>query len=511
MGPSVPPSPQTVLASALQTVERLENQLRQARQLATAGLLAEGIAHDFNNLLTIINGYNDLLLRSFRLPEDVRKYVAINRQAGGRAARLVRGLLASSGKMRLEPVALDLNASVRELASLANSFLPAHVEFSTELAADLETVRADPGGIQQILLNLLVNARDAMPEGGKLEIRTANLALGAEGNYVLLTFSDTGSGMDEETKQRLFEPFYTTKGDGSTGLGLHMVQQIVRESGGLVSVTSGKDTGTTVRIYLPAAAERPIEEAPPQSPRGGTEAILVVEDNCDLRHLLCTMLENLGYGVLEAESAAEAVELSRGLVGDIDLLVADAVLPDSTGSALARQLREDRPELPVLHISGYAEESRSEAPGPEADFLSKPFTMEIFGQKVRSILDRRKQWRVLFVDDDAEVVMFASRVLRDAGFEVLVGANGSIALSTVQSEALDVVITDLVMPEREGLETIMRLRKSHPSLPIIAISGAFGGHFLKGATTLGASAILAKPFSGDELLEAVRTVLGIGV
>jgi DNA-binding response OmpR family regulator len=233
-----------------------------------------------------------------------------------------------------------------------------------------------------------------------------------------------------------------------------------------------------------------------------------VEDSPDLRSLLRKSLEGMGYAVLDAGTAAEALELSRGLMGSIELLVTDSVLPDSTGSELARRLRETRTGLAVLHISGYAEEEIGlDAAAPDREFLPKPFTLDGLAGRVRTVLDRDRRQRILFVDDDIEIVMFASRVLRDAGYEVLVGGNGNVALSTARTEPLDLLITDLVMPEREGLETIMRLRKSHPALPVIAISGAYGGHFLKGAATLGAAAVLPKPFSGDELLEAVRTAL----
>jgi signal transduction histidine kinase/DNA-binding response OmpR family regulator len=515
-------SPEARLAEALITIERLEKELRHAQKVEALGLLAGGIAHDFNNLLTVLNGYNDLLLTAFELPEEVRKCLSINRQTGQRAVRLVRGLLAFSRKMPLEAGVVDVNEVVKELATLAHSLLPANIQFTTALGPHLQGVWVDPGGLQQVLLNLLMNARDAMPDGGNLEIRTESLCLDGSsstalpylppGNYVLLTVSDTGSGMDEETRRRLFEPFYTTKNAGAgTGLGMHMVQHIVKQSGGFLSIESSVGAGTTIRVYLSTAGSQAPLEKPVvyQAPRTGTETILLVEDDAELRSLLCRVLEDLGYFVLEAGTAAEALELSRGLAGDVELLVADVMLPDSTGSELADRLRQERPGIGVLHLSGYAEEDAGlGARRPHAEFLSKPFTLDSFAESIRTLLDRTRRRRILFVDDDAEVVMFASRVLREAGYEVLVGGNGNVALSTAQTEPLDLLVTDLVMPEREGLETIMRLRKSHPALPVIAISGAFGGHFLKGASALGAGATLPKPFSGDELLEAVRAAIG---
>jgi len=515
--PSHPP-----LAAARETATRLEPELRDAQQMQAVGLLAGGIAHDFNNLLTVMNGYSALLLTAHELPEEARELIAIIRDTGDRAAALVRGLLAFSRRMPQEPRIVDLNESAGEVGALVRRLLPANIEFTTILETRLKMVLADPGCIQQALLNLVFNSRDAMPEGGKIEIRTANLTLDVSspeshpslpaGNYVLLTVSDTGAGMDNEAKQHLFEPFYTRKPlSAGTGIGLSMVQRTVTQSGGFLSVESEKGNGTAVRIYLPQSTQDKTPDVPglKRTPPGGHEAILIVEDSPDVRRLLRTMLQSLGYSVLEAASAAQAAALSSGHAGVIDLLVADVVLGDSTGVELARRLRESRPGLPVLHISGYAQdgavlESMHES---GAEFLAKPFTLAALAERIRRILDRQKRHRVLFVDDDAAVTLFASRVLREAGFEVLVAGDGSLALSMIEAEHPDLVITDLVMPGREGLETIMMLRKSHPSLPVIATSGAFDGHFLKPAAMLGARARLPKPFSQEALLEAVRAVL----
>jgi len=490
--------------------------------MESVGLLAAGIAHDFNNLLTVINGYNDMLLTSCELPEKAQQCLAIVRGAGERAAAMARGLLAFSRPTPLEPRIIDLNELVRETVAWTRRLFPANVRLAPVLAPQLNPVLADPGGIEQALLNLMLNSRDAMSEGGEVVIETANLEIDRAssashpdaplGAYILLTVRDSGAGMDAETRQRIFEPFYTTKDPGAgTGLGLSMVEHIVKQSGGFLSVQSDRGKGATVRIYLPAAEAGQTAETtePKRAPRGGHETLLIVEDNSELRRLLGVTLERLGYTVLDAASAGEALELADGREDGIDLLVADVMLPDLNGIQLASRLRKSHPGMPVLHLSGYSEEDVfAGVPEPGREFLSKPFTLAAFSERVRSILDRRKRRRVLVVDDDAEVVMFASRVLRQAGFEVLVGGNGNVALSTAEAEPLDLVITDLVMPEREGLETIMRLRKSHPELPVIAISGAFGGHFLKSAAALGARVALPKPFSGEELLAAVRRALG---
>jgi two-component system cell cycle sensor histidine kinase/response regulator CckA len=423
------------------------------------------------------------------------------------------------------PGPVDVNASVSELVDLARHLLPANVELSANLAPGLMPALADRCGILQVLLNLVVNSRDAMPDGGRVEIQTENFETDSpsfdphpflpRGNYILLSVTDNGAGMDESTRQRIFEPFYTTKAPGSgTGLGLPMVQHIVKQNGGFLSIQSAKGLGTTVRIYLPAAkAIKPEIQmqstASENTPTGRGETILVVEDNRDLRKLMRDILEQLGYSVLDAASATEAVELSSNLTGGLDLLICDVLLPDAAGRDLAESLLESRPGLPVLYISGHpALVSRDDAFYPGGEFLAKPFNKGELGESVRSMLDRQRRKRVLFVDDDEQVVMFASEVLREAGYDVLVGEDGNVALSLVEKEQLDLVITDLVMREREGLETMMKLRESHPELPVVAISGAFGGHFLRSASLLGARATLAKPFSGEDLVNVVRMVLG---
>ena len=510
-----------LLEAALETAAKLEEQVRQTQWMEAVSLLSAGIAHDFNNLLTVINGYNDLLLNSRELPEKSRHCLSIMRGAGERAAGLARSLMAFSRRLPIEPRMVDLNESVGELVTLTRHLLPANVELSVVAAPCLGAVLADPGGLLQVLLNLVMNSRDAMPEGGKVRIQTANFELDAAssalhpfvppGNYILLTVSDTGIGMDDETRKRIFEPFYTTKAPGAgTGLGLPMVRHIVKQSGGFLSVQSAKGKGTTVRIYLPlAGGEKAVVAASQTALCGGMESTLIVTGDLELRSLLRDLLEGLGYAVLDAASAGEAMQLSQGLNDRLDLLVADATLPDSSGADLARRMRESRPDLSVLHLSACPEhKALGGARDSGAEFISKPFTMAAFGERVRFLLDRRKRRRVLFVDDDGAVVKFASRVLRDAGFEVLVGGDGNAALVTVGTVPLDLVITDLAMQDCEGLETIMRLRKSHPELPVIAISGAFGGDFLRTAEILGARATLPKPFSGDELLTTVRGVLG---
>jgi hypothetical protein len=431
--------------------------------------------------------------------------------------------MAASRAASLEPTLIDIDETVNELVALSENLLPDNVQLRTAAAPNLPLVRADGSSILQVLLNLLMNSRDAMPAGGRIEIETARFRQEENsgqpflppGNYVVLAVRDNGTGMDEPTRQRIFEPFYTTKAAGSGfGLGLPMVQHIVKQSGGYLFVDSAKGKGTSVRIYLPAAETgTPAVDANTAASKGprasGGETILMVEDDPDLAFLMRDILTGLGYMALDARSAGEAAELSDGLADPIDLLLTDVSLPGSSGRELADFLRKSRPGLPVLYISGYPIfADPSDAPQPDAGFLAKPFSPAELADSVRTVLDGQKRKRILLVDDEPGVLTFAGVVLREAGYDVVTGDDGNVALSLVRSHPFDLMIIDLVMPEREGLDTMMRLRDSHPALPIVAISGAFGGRFLHSAAMLGARATLGKPFSGEDLLDVVRTVLG---
>ncbi|HYW41640.1 MAG TPA: response regulator [Bryobacteraceae bacterium] len=503
----------------------LEQQLREAQKIAAVGLLAGGIAHDFNNLLTVINGYGEMLLSGSQLSGQAREFLGTMRDAGDRAAALVGRLLSFSRHQAAEPKVLNVNDIVAELSRLMQRLLPQNIRLTTELEPMLGMVLADAGSIQQALMNLVVNASDAMPQGGRLRIETTNVKLGTSlserqlkmppGSYILLTITDTGVGMDDATQEHMFEPFYTTKPAGAgTGLGLATVYGIVRQSGGWISVYSEKGRGTSIKIYLPCVdGEREQVKVPQRAvPAGGPETILVVEDSVEVRQFACAALRNLGYTVLEASGGDEAVGVFQESADRIDLLVTDVVLPDSTGQDVARQLSATRPGLAVLYVSGYPRNFTiaEGALEPGIEFLQKPFTGDALGLRVREVLRKRKCQRILIVDDDPEVARFASRVLSDAGFESLVAGSGKDALSIVSRQSVDLLITDLFLPEQKGLETILALRMSSPSLPIIAVSGVLSGEYLKTALALGAQAAITKPFSVARLLETVERVLRMG-
>lgn len=396
-----------LLCLAQDLTERLllEEQLRQAQKMEAFGQLAGGVAHDFNNLLTIINGYSDIVLEALPPGDSNRELLVEVHKAGQRSAGLTRQLLAFSRQQVLALRVLDLNTVVGDTASMLRRVIGEDVKLSTATASGLWPVKADPGQIEQILLNLAVNARDAMPTGGKLTIETSNIELdefytashpeARAGSHVLLAVSDTGCGMSAAVRSKIFEPFFTTKEPGKgTGLGLATVYGIVKQSGGHVNVYSEVGVGTSFKIYLPRA-EQAGEEAKadsvlPTLPRG-TETVLVVEDDDAVRTLSRHILELAGYMVLEAASGDEALRVATGHTRRIDLLVTDVVMPGLGGRATAEQLAELHPGLQVLFVSGYTDDAvvRHGVLHDKVNFLQKPFTPALLASKVREILDQR--------------------------------------------------------------------------------------------------------------------------
>lgn len=381
--------------------KRLEQQLWQAQKMEAVGRLASGVAHDFNNLLTIISGYSELLLEHPSTVEPLQGYVNEIRNASGRASSLTRQLLAFSRQQVLAPRVLDLNAIVSNVGKMLKRLIGEDVDLVTILAESLWPVKADPGQIEQVLLNLAVNARDAMPNGGKLTIQTANVEmekgysqrhlLVLPGPYVLLTFSDTGCGMDAQTQARVFEPFFTTKEKGKgTGLGLAMVYGIVKQSGGYIWVYSEVGKGTTFKIYLPRSVE--VVESEPRRDgvmaQQGTETLLLVEDEDAVRLLVRSVLEEKGYRVLEARGGEEALKLSEQCGGPIELLVTDVVMPQMSGPELAGRLAKSRPQIKVLYISGYTDSAvlNQGVLDSGAALLQKPFSPQALARKVREVL-----------------------------------------------------------------------------------------------------------------------------
>jgi PAS domain S-box-containing protein len=392
-----------VAASDLSARHDLEEQFRHAQKMEALGLIASGVAHDFNNLLTAIRGYADLALRELAADHPARDDLRQIAQASQRAAALTGQLLAFARRQTPDPALLDLNAVLADLLRLIERVIGEDVELVVTRAADLWPVRGDRIHVEQVLLNLVVNARDALPRGGKVAIGTANATLDAPlerfglradpGDYVALTVRDNGLGMDPETRARLFEPFYTTKPHGrGTGLGLATVYGIVRQAGGAIEVKSEPNAGSCFTIYLPRAADarRPRASSGASSAlRGGHETVLLVEDDEQVRPIAERVLRRLGYAVLSARGAEEAVRLSRDHAGPIDLVLTDVALPRSSGVELAGRLASQRPNVQILYMSGYADAAapRHEPLPRGSRFLAKPFTPEKLARSIRDALD----------------------------------------------------------------------------------------------------------------------------
>jgi len=401
------PSVGAIVVNARDITDRrkLEGQLRMSQKMEAVGQLAGGVAHDFNNLLTAILGYCNLMLDDMKPDDPLRADLDEIRAAGERAAALTRQLLAFSRRQMLQPQIVHLNAVVQQLEKLLRRLISEDVELSTSLAPDLMTVRVDPASIEQILVNLAVNARDAMPLGGRLTIETANVELDETyavthvtmlpGRYVMLAVGDTGEGMDEATRARVFEPFFTTKEQGKgSGLGLATVYGMVKQSGGYVWVYSEPGHGTMFKMYFPPAEQRAAASAAEHPGRRtsdgkqGWETVLLVEDEAAVRALAREVLRRHGYVVLEARHGVDALRVAERHNDEIHLMITDVVMPHMSGRDLAERLSRVRPKMKVLFMSGYTDHAlmhRELTPG--GAFLQKPFTPEGFARKVRSVLD----------------------------------------------------------------------------------------------------------------------------
>ncbi len=378
--------------------KQLEAQLLQAQKMEAVGMLASGVAHDFNNLLTIITGYSELMKASLPLEDRNRNAAEQILKAGERAAALTRQLLAFSRRDTTQAKVIDLNLLVGGLAIMLRRLIGEDIDLRLDLGKDVGQVTANPGQIEQVVMNLAVNARDAMPKGGTLTLQTANVALdenyGAThtparaGHYVMLAVKDTGTGMDAHTRSRLFEPFFTTKGHGrGTGLGLSIVFGIVRQSGGNVEVASEPGQGTSVKIYLPRVEQEaaPEIERPKAAAERGSETILLVEDEGMVRMLVRETLEHEGYKILEAAGPEQARRICRQYDRPIQLMITDVVMPKESGCALAARLAVTRPDMKVLYMSGYSDTGLI---SDGAKFLQKPFTPLALAHAVREILQQ---------------------------------------------------------------------------------------------------------------------------
>ena len=384
-------------------LKHLEDQFRQSQKMEGIGRLAGGVAHDFNNLLTVITGHAELAMTTLDTRDPLRDDLKEIQKAGERAAELTRQLLAFSRKQTLQPKVLSLNTIITNLDKMLQRVIGEDIDLKTISGKDLWNVEADPGQIEQIIINLAVNARDAMPEGGKLTIETQNIELDKEyarthsdvtpGPHVVLAISDTGCGMTDEVKTQVFEPFFTTKGEGKgTGLGLSTVYGIVKQSGGNIWLYSELEEGTTFKVYLPMVADEAEEFVREvgaiELPRG-SETVLVVEDEEGTRKLVCRILKQQGYHIIEAQNGGEALMICKELEKPVDLVLTDVIMPNMGGTVLVKNLHEILPDVKVLYMSGYTTDAVAHAGVLDSGtpYLQKPFRPIDLAWKVRRVLD----------------------------------------------------------------------------------------------------------------------------
>ena len=380
----------------------MERQIRLSQRMEAIGELAGGVAHDFNNLLAVILGSADVAIDELPPEHSVTKKIETIRKAGSSAADLTRQLLAFSRQQLLQPRILDLKEVVDRALQLLRRLIGENIEIAISLEPLLGCVKADPGQLEQILLNLAVNARDAMPRGGKLTIGASNVELDNSyrddhlvvipGRYVMLAVEDTGCGMNRETQSRIFDPFFTTKEVGKgTGLGLATVYGIVKQSGGYIWVYSELDKGTVFKIYLPLVEQsaQPVEKKQPETSLRGSETILLAEDTDSLREMAKEYLESVGYTVIESASGRDALQKANEFDGAIHLLLTDVVMPEMSGSALAAELVSIRPGIRIIFTSGYTDDAiaRQGILDPAAAFVQKPYRPKALARKIREVLD----------------------------------------------------------------------------------------------------------------------------
>ncbi|MGA8300431.1 MAG: ATP-binding protein, partial [Terriglobales bacterium] len=395
-----------LIAEDITERRQLEEQFRQAQKMEAVGRLAGGVAHDFNNLLMVINGYTEVLLDQLDVSSDMHSKVQAIQQAADRAATLTRQLLAFSRKQVLELKVIDVNSVIADMERLLRPLIGENIELVTRLSSDAGRTRADAGQLEQVIMNLVVNAKDSMPEGGRISIRSMNIAVRQNvgehrfiqpGRYAVIAVADTGHGMDRETQSRIFEPFFTTKEKGKgTGLGLSTVYGIVKQSNGYVFAESQIGSGTTFYVYLPRVEDAATELGPvptQDNEKGGCETVLLVEDEDSVRELVRVTLSSRGYKVLEAEHGEAGLRVAEETNGTIDILVTDVVMPGIGGRELAKRIQSKRPNIKVLYLSGYTEDAISTqgALTPGTAFLQKPFTLQNLAKKVREVLRSQPQ------------------------------------------------------------------------------------------------------------------------
>lgn len=520
------------VARAVAEREEMEEVLRQAQKMEAVGQLTGGVAHDFNNLLTIINGNMDMALRTIDAEGGsprLKRAIGNAQKGAERAAALTQRLLAFSRRQPLEPKALDADRLIADMSEMLKRMLGETIQLETVKAPGLWRIEADPNQLESALLNLAVNARDAMPEGGKLTLETANARLDdaysaghaevAPGDYVAISVSDTGMGMSRDTLARVFEPFFTTKDVGKgTGLGLSMVYGFVKQSGGHVKIYSEEGEGSTVKIYLPrlvGAADEEQEDGGSSGPdtAGENETILVAEDDDDVRAYTVEILRELGYRVLEAHDGPAALRLIEREDVRIDLLFTDVVMPAMSGKDLSDAARLIRPHLRILYTSGYTRNAivHGGRLDPGVQIIAKPFTFEGLSAKVRDVLDNGRSGRLLLVKDDPSVRMLTAEALVAAGYSVDQSETSGEALGRARASRghYTAVVLDLDLSNGRGIGLVHELRALHANLPLLLLTEAEEAAARDLSANDACMQVLAKPYQMSALLAALDA-LGAG-
>ncbi len=516
-------------------LRRTEEQLLQAQKMEAIGQLAGGVAHDFNNLLTVIISYASFVSSELGPQSPLQPDVDEILRAGERAVALTRQLLTFSRQQILQVKPVRVNALLQGLEKMLRRLIGESISLSLSCEGAVGAVLADPGQLEQVVMNLVVNARDAMPQGGRLTIESDEVDLDAAyaaehhgvnpGRYVRITVSDTGHGMDSTTLSHIYEPFFATKEKGrGTGLGLAIVYGVVSQSGGHISVESTPGQGTTFRLHFPAHSGEAREESTGVVPRAsrfkGTETVLVVEDDDPLRALIRSVLRRNGYQVLDAPNAGEALLLCEQETREIHLLLTDVVLPRVGGRELAERLTRSRPAMKTLFMSGYATDAGapSSSSGP---FLAKPLTPETLLRGVRATLDGddltptpaapplETEAHILHVDDEEALVMLTGRVLRGMGYRVTGFTSPVKALEAFLAapQEFSALVTDISMPKMSGFDLVRQIRQVRPDIPVVLTSGYFTPRDLLSAAELRLHTLVVKPDTVEELGRALREQL----
>ena len=513
----------------------LENNLRQAQKMESVGRLAGGVAHDFNNALSVIISTAELALDDMdpvgQLHEDLDEIL----MAGKRAADITRQLLAFARKQTIAPKVLALNDNVESMLKMLRRLIGEDIDLAWLPGASLWDIKMDPSQIDQILANLCVNARDAIEGVGRVSIESRNITFAEDyctdhagfvpGEFVQLSISDSGCGMNKKTMENIFEPFFTTKDvDKGTGLGLSTVYGIVKQNNGFINVYSEPDKGTTIKIYLPRHEAKAVEiheESKEEIPTSQGETVLVVEDDPAILKIIQKILQRLGYTVLTSGAPEKVMDMVNEHTGEIHLLITDVIMPKMNGRDLAEQLQLICPDLNCIFMSGYTADviTKQGVLDKEVNFIQKPFSRRDLAEIVRKSLDEKnigkkenyaQMKKILIIDDETSFLKTLKKLLERNSYKVIDAQDGNQGIKLFKEHSPDLIIIDLIMPEKEGLETIKGIRELKPDTKIIAMSGGGVGEsevYLNIAKNFGAQYSFAKPIDNEELLLAVRNLL----